>query len=183
MLAKVSRDRAPLSVYTYCHDPQRLEIAKGPDNAPDDLGRLPASAELHESSELLAPSTFAHGYLVRGLLPPYWPGAGGGEVPSRLLRRPVIDARHVRARPRTHGATRHPLREDGCGDRTHGHGHGDRAARPRRDLFDQLLRAVPCGPPVRHARSDDRWARSLECRYVAQRRRSSEHGPRAGDRA
>src|SRR5438034_2000916 len=81
-LAKVSRDRAPLSAYTYCHDPQ-LEIAKGPDNAPDDLGRLPAGAELHESPEFLAPSAFAHRYLVRGLLPAYWPGAGGGQVPSR----------------------------------------------------------------------------------------------------
>ncbi len=34
-------------------------------------------------------------------------------------------------------------------------GHGDRAARARRHLFDQLLRAVPRGAPVRHARPDD----------------------------
>src|SRR5262249_176115 len=104
-LAKVSRDRAPLSEYTYRPDPQRLEIAKRPDNAGDGLGRLPGGGELDESPELLAPSAFAHRYLVGGLLPAYWPGAGGGQVPSRLLRRPVVDARHVRARPRTYGAT------------------------------------------------------------------------------
>src|SRR5262249_16980682 len=160
-----------------------LEIAKGPDNAPDDLGRLPASAELHESSGFVAPSALAYGYLVRGLLSAYRSGAGGGEVPSRLLRRPVIDARHVRARPSTHGATGHRLREGGCGARVYGHGHGDRAARPRCDLFDELLRAVPRGPPVRHARSDDRWTCSLERRHLAQRWRSAKHGPRAGDRA
>src|SRR5215471_19723642 len=85
--------------HTYWHDPQRARDCEGPDNAPDDLGRLPASAELHESSGFVAPSAFAHGYLVRGLLSAYRPGAGGGKVPSRLLRRPLIDARHVRARP------------------------------------------------------------------------------------
>src|SRR5262249_28552912 len=109
----------------------------------------------------------------RSLILLFWIYPGAREVSSRLLRRPFIDARHVRARPRTHGATRHPLREDGRGDRAHGDGDGDRAARPRCDLFDELLRALPCGSPVRHARSDDRRACGLERGHVAQRWRSS----------
>src|SRR5262249_61043565 len=60
-LAKVSRDRAPLSEYTYRPDRQRLEIAKGPDNAADDLVRLPAGAELHDSPELLSPCALWRG--------------------------------------------------------------------------------------------------------------------------
>ncbi len=62
-------------------------------------------------------------------------------------------------------------------------GMATRAPRPRRNLFDQLLRALPRGAPVRHPRSDDAGSRGVECRHLAQRRRSAEHGPRRGGRA
>ena len=48
-------------------------------------------------------------------------------------------------------------------------GAGDREARSRLDLFDHLLRAVPCRPRVPDARPDDRRPRRLERRDVAQR--------------
>ena len=136
--------------------PCARKLVKDTGHAPDDPGRLPAGAELHQSGELLAPSAVAHRHLVGGLLPAHRPRAGAGQVSSRLLRRPAVDAGHVRPRPRARRPARHPLREARRRHRAHRHGHGDRAARPRRDLFDQLLRAVPCGAAVRHARPDDR---------------------------
>src|SRR3989442_422247 len=91
-------------------------------HAPDDLGRLPAGAELHEPREFLATPAVAHGYLVAGLLPAYRPGARGGQVPPRLFRRPLVDAGHVRARPRPYRPARHPLRQARRGHRAHGDG-------------------------------------------------------------
>src|SRR5215467_2744192 len=61
-----------------------------PNHAPDDVGRLPASAELHQLCELLAPPALAHGHLVARVLPAYRPGAGAGQISSRLFRRPAL---------------------------------------------------------------------------------------------
>jgi tripartite-type tricarboxylate transporter receptor subunit TctC len=53
--------------------------------APNDLDRLPASAELHEPREFLAPSTVTNRLLVAGLLPAHRKGARAWEVRSRLF--------------------------------------------------------------------------------------------------
>ncbi len=149
-------------------------------DAADDFGRLPAGAELHQYRQFLAPPGLAHRQLVAGFLPAHRPRAGGRKISLRLLRRPPVDAGHVRAQSRPHRCARHPLREARCRHRAYRHGHGDAAPWARRHLFDQLLRAISRGAPVRHARSDDAWARGLERRHLAQRRRSAEHGPRRG---
>src|SRR5215831_13612925 len=88
----------------------RLTRRKAAD-APDDPGRVPAGAELHQHRELVAPPRVAHRQLVARFLPPHRPRAGGGEIPPRFFRRPPVDARHVRPRPRPYGRAWHPLRE------------------------------------------------------------------------
>src|SRR5690242_19613591 len=55
-------------------------------DAPDDPGRVPAGAELHQHRELVAPSGLAHRQLVARVLPAPRPRAGGGQIPPRLLR-------------------------------------------------------------------------------------------------
>src|SRR5205085_2919072 len=54
---------------------------------------------------------------------------------------------------------------------------------PRLDLLDDLLRAVPCRPPVRDPRPDDRRPRRLERGDLAQQLGGGEFRPRGASRA
>ena len=117
------------------------------------------------------------------LLPRDRPHPGSWQIPSRLLRRPAGHARPLRQRPRAHRAVRHPLREARPGRRADDHGHGDRAAGPRRHLLHHLLPAVPCRAAVPDRRSDDARTRRVERGDLDERGRGLEHGPRRCGRA
>ena len=82
-------------------------------------------------------------------------------------------------------SVRHGVRsgQDGPDPRSLGHGCGDQPARTRRDLLDDVLRAVPRRADVRDAGPHDRGAGRLERRdRVAQRLRGRELRRRRGGR-
>ena len=139
---------------------------------------LPAGAELHQSRLVLAPPREPHGLPVRRLLPGDRPHPGGREVRPRLLRRPAVHAGPLRQRPPPHRRARHPLREARPGGGADHDGGGDHPPRPRLHGLHHLLRALPRRPRLPDARPDERRARGVEHRHLAERRRGGQHGPR-----
>ena len=128
--------------------------------APDDADRLPAGAELLEPAGSWRHPAAHAGLHDARLLPAHraacsrtasstWPSS------TTAWRCPTSTATTTRETV-AHGVRAVKLDPMSIADRD-GHGDDD-AARPRRHLFHDLLRAVPRRPHVRHARPDDRAA-------------------------
>ena len=115
-----------------------------------------------------------HGFLDAGLLPEARPHPRGRLLRPDVLRRPPGHARHLRRFGGRGGATRRPPGEARPEHRARGRRRRHAAHRPRRDVLDDVLLAVPRRPDLRHPRPPLRRPGRVERRHVGERQRGAE---------